>query len=104
MSNEKDKIKNSRRRHKDEVAATKQLGIAKQHGFGFRDQIVNQPHRLTKKHAMDCGNPGCLMCSNPRRTLGELTAQEKRLFQDLDNTRDTRSNGLYNDDNELIEE
>lgn len=29
-------------------------------------------------HAMDCGNPRCYMCSNPRRTWGEKTMPEIR--------------------------
>lgn len=104
MSTEQDKIKNSRRRYKDEVAAAKQVDIAKQHGLGFNDQVVKQPHRLTKKHAMDCGNPGCMLCGNPRKTFGELTAQEKRMYQDLDNVRDCHSNGLISTEDDADEQ
>jgi hypothetical protein len=43
---------------------------------------------------MNCGNPKCVMCSNPRKTLKELTQQEKRLFQDVDTPNDKHSNGL----------
>jgi hypothetical protein len=42
---------------------------------------------------MDCGNPGCMMCGNPRKTFNELTAQEKRLFQDTEAIRNRHSNG-----------
>lgn len=98
MSNESAKIKNSLRRHNDETAVKKQLKIAKQHGLGFRDDVIKQPHRLAKHHAMDCGNPECYMCGNPRKShKDKLTAQEKRLFQDLDSTTDKRSNGLNTD-------
>lgn len=95
MSNEQAKIKNSARRYKDENAVKKQVKIAKQHGLGFHDKAVKEPHRLSKHHVMDCGNPHCHLCGNPRHIHKDgLTAQEKRLFQDLDNTNDRHSNGL----------
>ena len=95
MANEQAKFLNSQRRHKTDVAIARQVKIAKSHGTYNQDNI-RQPHRLAKHHAMDCGNPGCFLCGNPRKTHGKdrLTAQEKRLFQDLDNTRDRHSNGL----------
>lgn len=102
MSNENDKIKNSKRRHKDEVAVEKQRKIAKQHSIdAYQHKTVEQPHRMHKRHAMDCGNPECFMCGNPRKThKDKLTAQEKRLFQDPDKHTDRHSNGLKNDGKE----
>ena len=92
------KYLNSRRRQKDENAVKKQAKIAKQHGLTMRDAALKQPHRLAKHHAMDCGNPECYLCGNPRKTHKDrLTAQEKRLFQDLENIRDRHSNGTDND-------
>lgn len=94
MSTEQDKFKNSRRRQKDENAIAKQVKIAKSHNT-FNEQNLKEPHRLVKHHAMDCGNPECYLCGNPRKThKDKLTAQEKRLFQDLDSTTDKHSNGL----------
>jgi len=50
---------------------------------------------------MDCGNPGCFLCGNPRKTHKDrLTQQEKRLFQDLEKTSDRHSNGLPKDQDE----
>lgn len=99
MANELAKYLNSRRRQKDENAVKKQLKIAKQHNsYPDENNVINQPHRLAKHHAMDCGNPKCFMCGNPRKThKDKLTTQEKRLFQDLENTTDRHSNGLKND-------
>ena len=92
MAKEEDKIKNSKRRQKDENAVKKQVKIAKEHGAP-----VTEPHRLNKKHAMDCGNPECYLCGNPRKThKDKLTQQEKRMFQDLDKATDKRGNGLKN--------
>lgn len=103
MANELAKYLNSRRRLKDENAIRKQAKIAKQHGAVFNDKVTKQPHRLAKHHAMDCGNPECYMCGNPRKThKDKLTAQEKRLFQDVDKTTDRHSNGLKNDEEDLL--
>ncbi len=100
MSTEQDKFKNSRRRQKDENAIAKQVKIAKSHNT-FNEQNLKEPHRLIKHHAMDCGNPECYLCGNPRKThKDKLTQQEKRLFQDLDSVRDTHSNGIKPDERE----
>ena len=95
MSNELAKYINSRRRFRDETAVKKQVKIAKAHGLTNKDKVVKEPHRLVKHHAMDCGNPQCPLCGNPRKThKDKLTAQEKRLFQDVEKTTDKHSNGL----------
>ena len=95
MSNETAKFLNSRRRHKNDVAVARQVRIAKQHGLGFYDKAIKEPHRLAKHHAMDCGNKECYICGNPRRShKDKLTAQEKRLFQDTEKMSDKHSNGL----------
>lgn len=93
MSTEADKFKNSKRRLKDENAVKKQVKIAKSHGLTDQDRTVKEPHRMSKHHAMDCGQPGCMLCGNPRKIFKERTAQEKRLFQDLDSVRDKKTNG-----------
>jgi len=95
MANELAKFLNSQRRHRDELAVKKQVKIAKAHGLSNKDKVIKEPHRLAKHHAMDCGIPGCPLCSNPRRShKDKLTAQEKRLFQDVEKTTDKHSNGL----------
>jgi hypothetical protein len=76
MSTEQDKIRHSRRLHGDERAVNRQVKIAKSHGV-----TVTEPHKYAKHHAMNCGNPGCSLCENPRRH-GEKTIQEQRLEQD----------------------
>jgi hypothetical protein len=92
MSTEEDKFKNSKRRLKDENAVNKQVKIAKVHGMTDQDLAVKEPHRLAKHHAMDCGNPQCPLCGNPRRSHKDtLTAQEKRLYQDLDTVRNSNT-------------
>lgn len=95
MSDPNTKLKTSKRRYSDETAVKRQVRIAKQHGLGFHDKAIKEPHRLAKHHAMDCGNPDCYLCGNPRKThKDKLTAQEKRMFQDTDSITDKHSNGL----------
>lgn len=104
MANELAKYLNSRRRQKDENAIRKQTKIAKQHRVSeYNPGEPKQPHRFNKRHAMDCGNPECFMCGNPRKThKDKLTAQEKRLFQDTEKIKDRHSNGLKNDKEDLL--
>jgi hypothetical protein len=99
MSNDTAKFLNSRRRHKTDVHIARQLKIAKQHHInGYRTQDEKEPHRMAKRHAMDCGNPHCYLCGNPRKThKDKLTQQEKRLFQDVEIIRDRHSNGIGGD-------
>jgi hypothetical protein len=79
MSKEQDKIKHGTRIHRAWTAIKKQLRIARAHGLTKNDPIVAEPHRLAKHHAMDCGNPDCYLCGNPRKThKDKLTIQEKR--------------------------
>ena len=95
MSNDTAKFLNSRRRHKNDVAIARQVKIAKAHGLTHKDKAIKEPHRLAKHHVMDCGNPQCPLCGNPRRShKDKLTAQEKRLFQDVEKITDKHSNGL----------
>lgn len=95
MSNDTAKFINSQRRHKTDVHIARQVKIAKAHGLTNRDKAIREPHRLAKHHSMDCGNPKCYLCGNPRKThKDKLTAQEKRLFQDVEKTTDRHSNGL----------
>jgi hypothetical protein len=86
LSKQEDKVKHKTRMHRVWTAIKKQLGIikSKQHFLGASKQINEaQPHRLAKTHAMDCGQPGCMICGNPRRTRrhkrkDQLTTQERR--------------------------
>lgn len=96
MSTEQDKFKHSKRLLKDTNAIQKQVKIAKAYGH---TKYLKEPHRLEKHHVMDCGDPGCILCGNPRRnkmfkTKDRLTTQERRMFQDTDATNDKHSNGL----------
>ena len=90
MSTEQDRFKKSKRLLKDENAIKKQTKIAKEFGLP-----VKEPHKFAKHHAMDCGNPKCLICSR-EKVFGEPTIQQKRFDQNVEDIRDKRSNGLTN--------
>jgi hypothetical protein len=98
MSTEADKFNHSKRLQQNENAVKKQVKIAKAHGLTDKDKAIKEPHRLEKHHAMDCGQPGCMLCGNPRKLWHELTAQEKRMFQDAEITRMRHSNGTAPED------
>jgi len=98
MITEQYRFKKSKRLLKDENAINKQLKIAKAHGSSD-DKNVKNPHRLAKQHAMDCGNPKCLICSR-EKVFGEPTIQQKRFDQSVEDIRDKHSNGLPTKDEE----
>ena len=102
MSNEQAKVKHSKRIQQKETHVQKQAKILKQYQSPQEpvNQLLKEPHRLAKKHALNCGNPKCLMCANPRKTFKELTIQEKRHFQELDIARLRHSNGTVIDEDE----
>lgn len=79
MSSEEQKFLHSQRMLKNDASIRRQTKIAKTFGL---DKYVKEPHRMLKHHALDCGHAGCMVCSNGRKTNGELTVQEKRMFQD----------------------
>lgn len=100
MSNEQAKVKHSKRIQQKETHVQKQAKILKQYASHNEpvNQLLKEPHRLAKRHALNCGNPKCLMCANPRRTFKELTIQEKRHFQELEVARLRHSNGTVVDE------
>jgi hypothetical protein len=87
MSDDISKVKHSKRLHNDEVKIKRQTKIAKNFGLD-----VKEPHMYVKKNALNCGNPKCIMCSNPRKVWKEKTIQEKRFEQDDLNT---ETDGYY---------
>ncbi len=76
MSTEEDKIKHSKRLHKEEAAIKRQAKIAKAYGIP-----VKETHTLAKHHAIDFGTEIGLKFTNPRKSIGEETIQEKRFKQ-----------------------
>jgi len=85
MSTEEDKFKHSKRLQKQENAIHRQQAIALQHGVD-KNLVEDEPHRFAKHHVMDE--------NIPHKANKELTAQEKRMYQDIDTPNDRHSNGI----------
>mgnify|MGYP001199940843 CR=1 FL=1 len=85
MSDEETKEKRSRRIHQEESAIKRQVSIAKtNHVDEYNKTVLTESHRFHKKHVMNCGNPKCMLCSNPRKIFKEKTKQELS-FEQTDN-------------------
>ena len=93
IMDEEAKVKHSKRIQQKENYIKKETKIAKQLGI-----IEKQPHRFAKHSPANCGNPKCVLCANPRKTFKELTIQEQRFYQDMEEQRDRHSNGSINGD------
>lgn len=78
MSGNDDKVKHSRRISKTRNVEIRQVRIARAHGI-----TVKEYHRYAKHHAMNCGRPHCVLCSNPRRTRKEKTIQEQKFEKQI---------------------
>jgi hypothetical protein len=75
VSDNKDKKANRLQRTTN--AINKQLRIAKSLGM---THLLKQPHRLAKHHALDCGNPKCLVCHS-EKVFRKPTLQERKFIQ-----------------------
>lgn len=84
MSAEQDKSKHSRRIQQKQNHVARQVKLRK---TIFHD-TTKEPHKYHKISFANCGNSHCYICMNPRKLTGELTMQERRLFQDLINFQD----------------
>lgn len=76
MSTEEDKFLHSRRIQQKQNHIKHELDIAKANRMQ-----VEEPHKAAKKHIMNCGNPGCIMCGNPRKIFNEKTIKERSFEQ-----------------------
>ncbi len=70
-------LKRGKRRRLTQNAINKQKRIAKQSAWNS-DKLLEQPHRFAKHHALDCGNPRCLVC-HPEKVFRKPTIQEKKI-------------------------
>lgn len=60
-------------------AIKRQLRLAKLHKL--TDLI---PGKFRKKHALDCGNPRCLICGNPRKLWKSIPIKEQITKEDTE--------------------
>lgn len=80
MSNEADKLKHSKRRKDTKCVIRKRLKFIRKSNWGVGSRYTTEPHRLSKMNGINCGNPNCFMCMNPRK-YGEKTMQERKMNQ-----------------------
>jgi hypothetical protein len=71
------RTKKTKRLQRTANAIKKQLRIAKSLGM---NHILKQPHRLAKHHALDCGNPECLVCHS-EKIFHKPSLQEKKFIE-----------------------
>ena len=74
MSDEITKEKRSKRLYHDKTKSMRQKKILKSYGADF--EPFESPNYYNKRHALNCGNPNCVMCGNPRKFLDLKTIQE----------------------------
>lgn len=74
--NEESKFRHSKRILQKKSYVEKQVKIAKQ-----KNVPVDEPHRLQDHAVMNCGNPKCILCKNPRKIFKEKTIKEKSFEQ-----------------------
>ncbi len=69
----------SDRRARSLRAIKRQLRLAKLH------KLLNIiPGKFRKKHALDCGNPRCLICGNPRKLWKTVPIKEQTTKEDTE--------------------
>lgn len=73
----------AKRFQNDETHIKKRLKLIKATSASIPGHTIEkQPHRLHKCSGMNCGNPDCVMCGNPRKFLHEKTKQEQSFEQE----------------------
>jgi len=70
--------KRSKRRQETDNFIKKQQKIAKGHNV---PEYEYESHRYAKTKAMNCGDPDCMMCMNPRKAFKQKTLKEKSFNQ-----------------------
>lgn len=73
-----DKNKRAIRRANTKRVIKKQISIAKAVSPKYAAILEEKPNKVSKRHALSCGNPHCVMCGNPRKFYKETTLQEKK--------------------------
>ena len=81
MSSTHEKDKHGERIQQKQNKLTKTMKLAKEYGLSH---VLKQPHKYHKQSPLNCGDPKCVMCGNPRKFFKEKTIQEKRFEQNLE--------------------
>lgn len=73
-----DRSKKAKRLQRTANAIKKQVRIAK--NTWNAEHLLKQPHRFAKRHALDCGNPNCLVCHS-EKVFHKPTLQERKFIE-----------------------
>lgn len=73
-----DRNKKASRLQRTANAIKKQIRIAK--NSWNSEHLLKQPHRFAKRHALDCGNPKCLVCHS-EKVFRKPTMQERKFIE-----------------------
>lgn len=74
MSDETTREKHSKRLWNTETVIVKRRKVLEQ--YKIHNKAFKQKHRLSKMNGINCGNPKCFLCMNPRKQYKEKTIQE----------------------------
>jgi len=75
------KMKNrAERREQIKRVIKKRIKIIKS-AFGTPSKLIEQPHRLAKKHPFDCGNPKCFLCHSDKLLKNKKISDLKHIDQ-----------------------
>lgn len=69
----------AQRRHNTKKVIEKRKNLL---GKNWNPKYETEPHRLSKMNGVNCGNPDCFLCANPRKLFKEKTIHEKSFYQD----------------------
>ena len=75
---EEAKLKHSKRLQQKQNHIDKQARLAKAYGIKVDHDDL---HRYQKINLLNCGDPKCIMCSNPRKIFKDKTIKEKSFEQ-----------------------
>lgn len=78
-----DSLKRLTRRQQKKNHIKKQAGLRSLYVCAESDPYHDQPHRYHKTKSLNCGDPNCMLCGNPRKFFGALTIQERK-FNEID--------------------
>ena len=74
MSDENTKSKHSKRIHNTNSVIAKRKKLVKSYGIPI--DYSDCGHKLAKRNGINCGDPKCFICMNPRKSFKQRTLKE----------------------------
>lgn len=76
MNREKMKRQSRMRQKRNHIK--RQNKLRRELMYIIHNDATFEEHRLHKRKALNCGDPNCVMCGNPRKFWGHVTRQEEK--------------------------